>query len=80
MFHLSLQLLVFVRNGFPREGIKAGALSELVLVPLRNVSCNSSNLVVLRILLVGVASVSPLYLAPDRLENLQAPFAALRDR
>ena len=49
MFHLSLQLLVFVRNGFPREGIKEGALSELVLVPLRNVSCNSSNLVVLRI-------------------------------
>lgn len=80
MFHLSLQLLVFVRNGFPREGIKEGALSELVLVPLRNVSCNSSNLVVLRILLVGVASVSPLDLAPDRLENLHAPFAALRDR
>ena len=80
MFHLPLQLLVFVRNGFSREGIKEGALSELVLVPLRNVSCNSSNLVILRILLVGVASVSPLDLAPDRLENLQAPFAALRDR
>lgn len=80
MFHLSLQLLVFIRNGFPREGIKAGALSELVLVPLRNVSCNSSNLVVLRILLVGVASVSLLDLAPDRLENLHAPFAALHFR
>ena len=56
MFHLSLQLLAFVRNGFPHEGIKEGALSELVLVPFRNVSCNSSNLVVLRLLLVGPCS------------------------
>lgn len=44
-------------------------------MPLRNVSCNSSSLVVLRFLLVVVASVSLLDLAPDRLENLQVPFA-----
>ena len=75
MFHQSLQQPAFVRNGFPREGIKEGALSELALVPFRNVSCNSSHLVVLRLLLVGVASVSPLDLAPDRLENVQVPFA-----
>ena len=75
MFHLSLQLLAFVPNGFPREGIEEAALSEPALVPFRNVSCNSSNLVVLRLLLVGVASVGPLGLAPDRLENVQVPFA-----